>query len=64
MSQQQRQHPLTAAQLAELKALLLKRHEELQQEMQQNRESLAPPTSDEGAMVQRNATWLAKRTRP
>jgi len=45
---------LTPAQLAELKALLLKRRDELQLEMQQNRENLAPPTSDEGGMVQRN----------
>lgn len=45
---------LTAAQLDELKALLLKRRDELQVEMQQNRENLAPPTSDEGGMVQAN----------
>ena len=45
---------LTPAQLDELKALLLKRHDELDLEMQDNRENLAPPTSDEGGMVQRN----------
>jgi DnaK suppressor protein len=45
---------LTPAQLDELKALLLKRRDELQVEMQRNRENLAPPTSDEGGMVQRN----------
>lgn len=45
---------LTPAQLDELKALLLKRREELELEMQRNRENLAPPTSDEGGMVQRN----------
>ncbi|MEP7281189.1 MAG: TraR/DksA C4-type zinc finger protein [Rubrivivax sp.] len=45
---------LTRAQLDELKALLLKRSDELQLEMQQNRENLAPPTTDEGGMVQRN----------
>ena len=46
--------PLTPAQRDELKALLLKRREELQLEMQQNRENLTPPTADEGGMVQRN----------
>ncbi|MEO8122921.1 MAG: TraR/DksA C4-type zinc finger protein [Burkholderiales bacterium] len=45
---------LTATQLDELKALLLKRRDELQLEMRRNRENLAPPTSDEGGMVQRN----------
>ena len=45
---------LTTAQSDELKALLLKRHGELQLEMQSNRESLAPPSADEGGMVQRN----------
>jgi len=45
---------LTSAQLDELKALLLKRHDELDLEMQDNRENLAPPTSDEGGKVQRN----------
>ena len=62
MSQQQRQHPLTAAQLAELKASLLKRQEELQLEMQQNRANLTPPTSDEGAMVQRNVAREVDQT--
>ncbi len=46
--------PLTPAQRDELKALLLKRRDELELEMQQNRENLAPPTADEGGMVQRN----------
>lgn len=45
---------LTPAQLDELKALLLKRRDELELEMLQNRENLAPPTSDEGGMVQQN----------
>jgi DnaK suppressor protein len=45
---------LTPTQRDELKTLLLKRREELQQEMQQNRENLAPPSADQGAMVQRN----------
>jgi DnaK suppressor protein len=45
---------LTSAQHDELKALLLKRRAELQQEMRQNQENLAPPTTDEGGMVQRN----------
>ncbi len=47
-------HPLTQTQRDELKSLLLKRQDELQLEMQQNRENLAPPTADEGGMVQRN----------
>lgn len=47
-------HTLSATQLDELKALLLRRRAELQLEMQQNRDNLAPPTSDEGGMVQRN----------
>lgn len=45
---------LTPAQLDEIKGLLLKRRDELLLEMQQNRENLAPPTSDEGGVVQRN----------
>ncbi len=45
---------LTPAQREELKALLLQRRAGLQQEMQQNRENLSPPTANEGAMVQRN----------
>lgn len=45
---------LTPAQRDELKALLLKRRDELQVEMQQNRENLVPPTSDEGGMIQAN----------
>ena len=45
---------LTAAQREELKALLLAARRDLQAQMQQNRENLAPPTSDEGGMVQRN----------
>jgi DnaK suppressor protein len=54
--------PLTSAQRDELKALLLKRREELQQEMQQNRENLTPPTSDEGGMMQRNVTREVDQT--
>jgi DnaK suppressor protein len=38
---------LTPAQREELKALLLQRRAGLQQEMQQNRENLSPPTADE-----------------
>lgn len=45
---------LTTAQREELKALLAVRRRDLQAQMQQNRENLAPPTSDEGGMVQRN----------
>ncbi len=53
---------LTPAQLDELKALLLKRSEELQQEMQQNRENLKPPTNDEGGVVQRNVAREVEQT--
>ena len=59
MSQQQ---PLTPAQRDELKALLLKRREELQLEMQQNRENLTPPTNDEGGVVQRNVAREVDQT--
>jgi DnaK suppressor protein len=45
---------LTSAQCDELKTLLLKHRAELQQEMEQNRQNLSPPTADQGAMVQRN----------
>jgi DnaK suppressor protein len=55
-------HPLTPAQRDELKALLLKRQEELQTEMQQNRENLTPPTNDEGGMVQRNVAREVDQT--
>ena len=54
--------PLTTAQINELKALLLKRREELQREMQQNRENLTPPTNDEGGMVQRNVAREVDQT--
>lgn len=45
---------LTTAQKEELRALLLTRRDELHAQMQQNRENLAPPSADEGAVVQRN----------
>lgn len=45
---------LTTAQRDEIKTLLLNRQAELQQEMEQNRENLSPPTADQGGMVQRN----------
>jgi DnaK suppressor protein len=45
---------LTSSQCDELKTLLLKHRAELQQEMEQNRQNLSPPTADQGAMVQRN----------
>jgi DnaK suppressor protein len=54
--------PLTPVQIDELKALLLKRSEELKLEMQQNRENLKPPTSDEGGMVQRNVAREVDQT--
>ena len=53
---------LTNAQLEELRALLLQRREALQMEMQQNRENLAPPSSDEGAVVQRNVAREVDQT--
>lgn len=45
---------LTATQRDEIKGLLLARRGELEQEMLQNQQNLAPPTADEGAMAQRN----------
>lgn len=45
---------LTAAQRKELHALLLERRHELQAQMLQNQENLAPPSADEGAVLQRN----------
>ena len=45
---------LTTAQKEELQALLLARRSELNGQMQQNRENLAPPSADEGAVLQRN----------
>ena len=54
--------PLTPTQLDELKALLLKRKQELQLEMQQNRENLRPPTADEGGVVQRNVAREVDQT--
>ena len=53
---------LTDPQRDELKALLLQRREELHQEMQQNRKNLAPPTADEGGMVQRNVAREVDQT--
>lgn len=46
--------PLTTAQREELKALLLERRRNIQAQMQQNHENLAPPSADEGAVLQRN----------
>ena len=46
--------PLTNAQREELKALLLERRRAMQAQMQQNQENLAPPSADEGAVLQRN----------
>lgn len=53
---------LTSAQLDELKALLLKRQDELDLEMQDNRENLAPPTSDDGGKVQCNVVREVQQT--
>ena len=45
---------LTAAQREELKALLLAARRDLQAQMQQNRENLAPPAADQDGIVQGN----------
>ncbi|GAB3354814.1 hypothetical protein GCM10027395_04800 [Giesbergeria sinuosa] len=45
---------LTAAQRDELKALLQTHRSELLAQIAQKRENLAPPSADEGGMVQRN----------
>lgn len=45
---------LTAAQREELKALLLAARRDLQAQMQQNRENLAPPATDQDGIVQGN----------
>ena len=45
---------LTASQREQLKALLLKHRHGLQAQMLQNQENLAPPSADEGAVLQRN----------
>jgi DnaK suppressor protein len=45
---------MTSPQREEIKALLLARRGVLEQEMLQNQQNLAPPTADEGGMVQRN----------
>ena len=45
---------MTPAQHEEIKALLLSRREGLQAQMLQNQENLAPPSADEGAILQRN----------
>lgn len=47
-------HTLSASQLEELKALLLSHRSELLVQIAQKRENLAPPTADEGGIVQRN----------
>lgn len=46
--------PLTPAQTAELRTLLLERRDELQGQMVQNRENLVPPNPEQGAVLQRN----------
>lgn len=47
-------HTLTASQREELKTLMLAHRSELLVQIAQKRENLAPPTADEGGMVQRN----------
>lgn len=54
---------LTSAQRDELNALLLERRDVLEQGMQQNQQNLAPPTADEGGMVQRNVSRGVEQTR-
>lgn len=46
--------PLTPVQTDELRQLLQMRRDELQGQMVQNRENLAPPNADQGAVLQRN----------
>ena len=53
---------LTTAQLNELRELLLARRAELMAQMQQNRENLAPPAEDEGAVLQRNVAREVDQT--
>ncbi|MBX9834554.1 MAG: TraR/DksA C4-type zinc finger protein [Burkholderiaceae bacterium] len=45
---------MTPAQHEELHTLLLARREDLQAQMLQNQANLTPPSTDEGAMLQRN----------
>lgn len=53
---------LTTAQRTELRELLDARRTELLAQMQQNRENLAPPSEDEGAVVQRNVAREVDQT--
>lgn len=47
-------HTLTTPQRDELKALLLAHRSQLLEQIAQKRENLAPPSADEGGVVQRN----------
>ena len=51
---------LTTAQREELKALLAVRRRDLQAQMQQNRENLAPPAADQDGMITRFRLYCAK----
>lgn len=53
---------LTTAQLNTLRALLLARRAALLDQMEQNRENLAPPSLDEGAVLQRNVAREVDQT--
>ena len=53
---------LTSEQRDELNALLLARRSALEQGMLQNQQNLAPPTADEGGMVQRNVAREVDQT--
>ncbi|HOB65763.1 TraR/DksA family transcriptional regulator [Ottowia sp.] len=55
--------PLTAAQLNELKELLLARRRELQAQMAQNRANLAPAENTAGSVSQDENARLANQTR-
>ena len=55
--------PLTAAQLKELKALLLARRKDLQAQMEQNIANLAPAENNAGSVSQDENARLANQTR-
>ena len=55
--------PLNAAQLKELKALLLARRKDLQAQMEQNIANLAPAENNAGSVSQDESARLANQTR-
>ena len=56
-------HTLTGAQRAELKELLHARRRELQSQMTQNRENLAPAVNNAGSVSQDESARLSNQTR-